>query len=516
MSNREDNKRIAKNTVVLYLRTFITLIVGLYTSRIMLKALGVDNYGINNVVGSIVGMSSILTGAVSSSVVRFITYALGDNDKQRMRIVFSNSINVMIILSIIVAVVLEVFGVWFLNVKAEIPEGRMYAANWVLQFSIITLVLNILSSPYNATIIAHERMSIYAYMSIIQVVLNLSICYVIMLFHNDRLILFSFLSSVVALSFRIYYSWYCSRHFEESHYSWKLFDKSFIKEMWQFTGWYMIGNVVWVFNNQGINVLINLFFGVVMNAARGIALAVISAITRFVNNFTIAFVPQITKSYAAGDTQRLMFLIFQGTKIVWFLILLFSVPVFLEARTLLKLWLGNPPEYSTVFLRFALLESWSSVISFALHNTILASGKLKRVQLQIAAYTSLIFPITWISFKLGVPPWYSCLIFFIMNTTAKIFTLVELKRIINFPIRKFMKNCVARCTIVSVSTFIVPGMIVYSMPDSLTRFCLTVSVSIMWTIICSYFLGLNREERFSARSLFYKVVSKFNIVKYAK
>lgn len=503
-----NNKRIAKNTLALYFRTFITMIVSLYTSRIMLQALGVDNYGINNVVGGIVAMSSLLTGAVTSTITRFITYALGEGDRQRMNLVFSTSVNVMIALSILAVVFLEVVGVWFLMTQADIPDGRLEAAHWVLQCSIITLVLNLISQPYNATIVAHEHMSIYAYMSIVDVTLKLAVCFVISWYGGDRLILLSLLNVAIALCMRLFYSWYCQHHFEEAKYDYKLFDKSIIKEISQFTGWYMVGNAVWVFNTQGVNMLINVFFGVALNAARGVAMSVTAAINNFVNNFTVAFVPQITKSYASGDHNRLLYLVFQGTKFTWYLIFIFIVPVFSEADMLLKIWLGNPPESASVFLRFALFESWSMVVSFALHNTILASGKLKRVQLRIAVYTAFIFPVTWLCYWLGYPVWMSYVVFILLNTTAKGFTLYELKRIINFPVGRFMREIVARCTIVSAIAFVLPTIIVYMMPSSLTRFLIVCPVAVLWTLSCAYVLGLSATEKQLVKTLVIKMKDK--------
>lgn len=503
-----NNKRIAKNTMALYIRTFITMIVGLYTSRVMLQALGVDDYGINNVVGGIVAMSSLITGAVSSAISRYITFALGKGDLHRMKVIFSNSVIVMIAMSVIAVVFLEIFGLWFINNQADIPESRMAAADWVLHFSIAALVLNLISSPYNATIVAHEHMSIYAYMSIAEVSLKLGVCFAIMAYSGDRLILFALLNVVVALIIRLFYSWYCQKHFEESQYDYKLFDKSFLKELSQFTGWFMVGNAVWVLNTQGINMLINVFFGVAMNAARGVAVAVTSAISTFVNNFTVAFVPQITKSFASDDKVRLFFLVFQGTKITWYLLFLLIIPLFWEAENILKLWLGKPPEYADIFLRFALFESWSMSISFALHNTILATGKLKRVQLQIAIYTAFIFPITWICFLSGAPAWISCVIFVAMNTTAKGFTLYELKRLIDFPVKRFLKDCVLRCSCVTIIAFSLPGIIVNVMPQTLSRFVLVVAVSLVWTLFCAYFMGLNKEEKGTVRVIASKIIKK--------
>ena len=504
-----DNQRIAKNTLALYFRTFITMIVGLYTSRIMLQALGVDNYGINNVVGGIVSMSSLITGAISSTISRFITYALGEGDKQRMKVVFSTSITVMFLMSIIVVLILEVAGLWFLNYHANIPDGRMVATNWVLQLSIATLVINLISSPYNATIIAHEHMSIYAYMSIVDVSLKLGVCFAILAFDGDRLIFLSLLNVFISLGMRLFYSWYCQKHFDEAQYSFKYFDKSLLKEITQFSGWYVIANMVWVFNTQGINMLINVFFGVALNAARGVAMTVTGVINSFVNNFTVAFIPQITKSYASGERERLLFLVFKGTKFTWYLIFIFIIPFFWEADTILKLWLGEPPEHSSIFLRFALFESWSMIISFALHNTILATGKLKRVQLRIAAYTSLVFPITWLSFTLGASAWFSYVVFIFFNTTAKAFTLSELKRIIDFPVISFLKDCVLPCSVVTIISFALPGALTFLMPQSLLRFLIIVPFAVIWTLLCEYCLGLDSTEKEWAKSFVKNAKNKY-------
>lgn len=508
MNDASANKRIAKNTLMLYFRTFITMLVGLYTGRVMLAALGVENYGINNVVGGIVGMSSLITGAVSSTITRFITYALGEGNKQRMKLVFSTSINVQIVMSIISVVVLEIIGVWFLNTKAVIPDGRMTAAHCVLQCSIIGLVLGLICSPYNAVIVAHEHMSVYAYMSIVDVLLKLGVCFAIMAYGGDRLILLSILTLCIGLAMRIFYGWYCGCHFEEAHYDIRLFDKSFVREMSQFTGWFLIGNAVWVLNTQGLNMLINVFFGVVFNAARGVAMAVTGALSSFVNNFTVAFVPQITKSYASGDRERLLSLIFQGTKIVWFLFILLIIPVFIEADTLLKLWLGSPPEHAVTFLRFALIESWSISISFALHNTILASGKLKRVQLRIAVYTSFIFPATWLCFKLGAPAWASYAVFILLNTTAKAFTISELRHIIDFPALSFVNKVVLRCALVTTIAFALPAFVATQMSHSLCRFTMVVPLSVLWTFTCAYIIGIDRSERVLVKTYMFKLIER--------
>ena len=310
----ENNKRIAKNTILLYIRTVITMIIGLFTSRIMLQALGVDNYGINALVGGIVSMTSLITGTMSNAISRYLTYGLGEGNMDKQKKIFATSLNAQLVIGLISIVLLESIGIWFLNVQANIPEERMFAANWVFQGSIFSTIIGLIAIPYNALIVAHERMTVYAYMGIIDVVFRMSICYVIMLYGGDRLILYSILLVLVSFSSLVIYILYCRYHFEESVYSLFVFDSSLLKEMTKFSGWTLLGTSAWIFNTQGSTILVNIFYGVTFNAARGIANTVNTAIQSFVGNFTTAFTPQLTKSYASGDIEAALKLTNRGTK----------------------------------------------------------------------------------------------------------------------------------------------------------------------------------------------------------
>lgn len=340
----ENNKRIAKNTLLLYFRTFITMLVGLYTGRVMLQALGIEDFGINNVVAGIVTMSSLITGIMSQAISRYITYTLGRGDKDGLSKIFSTSINAQIVMSVIAVIVLKVLGLWFLSNEASIPSGRMEAAHWVFQCSLVTLVIGLISSLYNALLVAHERMGIYAYTSIAEVLLKLAVVILIISYDGDRLILLAILNVLVGLMMRIFYGWYCGKHFREAHYNIRIFDKGLIKELTIFSGWNLLNNGAWIFATQSVNMLVNVFFGVAYNAARGIAQTVNGAVQSFVGNFTMAFSPQITKTYAAGDKEYAIKLGNQGTKFSWLMMYVFIVPVCCEAETLLRLWLGQVPE----------------------------------------------------------------------------------------------------------------------------------------------------------------------------
>lgn len=490
-----NNKRIAKNTIALYFRTFVTMIVGLYTGRVMLQALGVENYGINSVVGGIIGMSGLITGTMSAAISRYITYAIGKGDKQVLRTMFSTSINAQISVALIVAIVLEVVGIWFLNTQASIPEGRMEAANWVLHCSIVTLTISLVSSPFNALIIAHERMAIYAYTSIVDVTLKLAICFIIMAYGGDRLILFALLQILVALGMQIFYGWYCARQFGEARYNPKEFDKGLLKELTVFSGWNLLNNGAYVFSTQGVSMLINVFFGVVMNASRTVAMTVNGAVQSFVNNFTVAFSPQITKSYASGNTAYAVLLANRGTKFTWLMMYIFIVPVCMEAEMLLLLWLGEVPTLAPLFLQFAMFESLAVCSGQNLFKLIQADGHVKRYTFQATLVAGLIFPLVWVAYYCGAPVWVAYVVFIVAFLMLNLVRFYNLKRLMAFSVRQHLSECLLPCLLVSVTSFILPISLSYIMEDGIVRFFVMSFVSVVWTILCCTVFGLTKNER---------------------
>lgn len=493
--NSSNNKRIAKNTIALYFRTFITMIVGLYMGRVMLQALGVDNYGINNVVGGIVAMSSLITATMSQAISRYITYALGKGEKEGLKTMFSTAVNAQIVMSIIAVIVLEIFGLWFLNSGAQIPEGREVAAFWVFQCSLICLVLGLVSSSYNSLIIAHERMGIYAYVSIAEAILKLAVCYAIMVYDGDRLIFYAILHVGVVLAIQGFYALYCGRNFEEAKYSIKVFDKRLLKELTVFSGWNLLNNGAYTFATQGVNMLVNAFFGVAFNAARGIAIQVNTAVQGFVNNFTVAFSPQITKFYAAGDKTYAVHLSNRGTKFAWLMMYVFIVPVCCEAETLLKLWLGETPEWSALFLRFAMFESLAVTSGQNLFRLIQADGKVKNYTIHAAITAGFIFPLTWIAYLIGAPVWSAYLIFILDFMVLNIVRFYDLKKLMTFSIRQFMRDVAVPCLIVSITSFIIPVFICYNLEPGIIRFLINVPIAVLWTLLCCIIFGLTKNER---------------------
>ncbi len=504
----ENNKRIAKNTMALYFRTFITMIVGLYTGRVMLQALGVEDYGINAVVGGIVSMSSLITSTMSQAISRYITYALGKGNRGQLKTMFSTSINAQIVMALIVAVALEIAGVWFLNSEASIPQGRVEAANWVLQCGIITLMISLISSPFNALIIAHERMSVYAYVSIVDAALKLAVCFAIMAYGGDRLVLLALLHIGVVLFLNVFYGWYCHKNFEEARYSPKVFDKSLMKELTVFSGWNLINNGAYVFATQGVNMLVNVFFGVVFNASRSIVMQVNSAVQSFVNNFSIAFSPQITKSYAAGDAAYAVKLANRGTKFTWLMMYVFLVPVCMEAEMLLWLWLGQVPDMAPLFLRFAMFESLAVMSGSNLFRLIQADGHVKKYTIHAAITAGLIFPLTWLVYWLGAPVWVTYVIFITDFLILNLVRIIDIKRLMTFSARQFLRDCCIPCAIVSVSSFILPVAVAYSMDQGTARFFINVAISILWTGLCCVVFGLTQSERAFFKEKLMLVINK--------
>lgn len=509
MSISDNNKRIAKNTLALYFRTFITMLVGLYTGRVMLQALGIDNYGINNVVGGIVGMSSLVTSTMAAAISRYITYAIGKGDKKHLRTMFSTSVNAQAVVAIVAVVVLEIFGLWFLNNEASLPAGRMEAAHWVFQCSLISLVIGLITSPYDSLLVAHERLAIYAYTSIADVTLKLIVVFLLISYDGDRLILMAILNVIVNLGMCAFYRWYCKKHFEEAEYNIRIFDKRLLKELTIFSSWNMLNNGAWVFATQGINMLVNVFFGVSYNAARGIAQTVNGAVQNFVGNFTVAFSPQITKTYAAGDKEYAIRLGNYGTKISWLMMYVFIVPVCCEAETLLKIWLGQVPEWSVLFLRFAMFESLAVSSGQNLFRLIQADGNVKKYTIHAAITAGMIFPLAWLLYYLGSPVWIAYLIFIFDFMILNIVRFFYMKKLMPFSIRQFMREVFIPCITVSIVSFILPLVVCHYMECGLLRFFINVPLAVLWTISCCIVFGLTKNERFFLRNKFIMVINKF-------
>lgn len=504
MSNQtsDNNKRIAKNTLLLYVRMLFTMAVSLFTSRVILNTLGVEDYGINNVVGGIVTMFSVLSGSLSSSISRFITFELGKGNIERLKTIFSTGVNIQLGMSVLIIIIAEAVGIWFLNTKMNIPTDRMVAANWVFQCAILTFVLNLLSVPYNAAIIAHEKMSAFAYISVVEVSLKLIIVYMLMISPFDRLETYAVLLLLVGTVIRFIYGYYCKRHFEECTYHF-VFDKPVLKEMTGFAGWNFLGNGAYMLNTQGVNILMNLYFGVAVNAARGIATQVDAALKQFVNNFTTAVNPQITKSYAQGDLDYMHKLVCRSAKFSAFLMMFFAVPIILETNTILTIWLKTVPDYAVIFLQWIIISSFmDTVLANSLVTSMFATGKIKRYQIIVTTVGCLVFPLSWIAFKLGFEPQVGYILYFIIYTILLFVRLYLLKDMVKLPVMMYIREVLYKLAPIIVVGFAIPGILILTMDAGWLRLILVCLLSVLVTAASEYFIGLsNKEKNFVAEKI---------------
>ena len=495
MVEDSNTQRLAKNTIILYFRMFVMMAIGLYTSRIVLQTLGVKDYGTYNVVGGVVSMFSIVSSSLSTSISRFITFELGRENKERLNKVFSTAINVQLLLSIIVVVLMELVGVWFLNTQMNIPDGRMEAANWVFQLSIVSFVLGLLMVPYNASIIAHEDMGIFAYMTLLDAVLKLLIVYLLYITPYDKLITYAILLFCVSLLMRSIYAIYCKRHYEECTYHF-VHDIPLLKEMTSFAGWNFLGNGSWILNNQGVNILINIFFGVTLNAARGIASQVDTMVQNFVRNFMTALNPQITKSYATGNLDYMHKLVFAGAKYSAFMMLFFVIPICLEADLILHLWLGDVvPEYAPIFVRLTLLSSMCVILGNTLITAVFATGKIRNYELVMGFMALSNFPIVWIAFKMGASPVAAYIVYFFVYFVMIFVRLYMVKDLIHMSAWTYVKEVFLRVAIVGLLSLSLPLLITYLEEDSVLRLVEVCAVSALGTIGSVLIFGMKRDEK---------------------
>ena len=501
----ESNKRVAKNTVMLYFRMFIMMAIGLFTSRITLQALGVDNYGINNVVGGVVGMFTLITGALINAVSRFLTFELGKNDNSKLNDVFCTSINVMGMLSLLILIIGETLGLWLLYNKLNIPVDRLEAANVVLQCSIVSCIMGLMYIPYNALIIAYEKMSIWAYFSILDVVVKLLVVYALYISPFDKLKTFALLGLAWAILNQVIYRIYCHRTFSVARYHF-VYDKPLLKQIFGFASWNFLGQGACVLNNEGVNIIINMFFGVAVNAARGIAMSVNGYVTQFANNFMGALNPQITKTFAAGDYEETHKLIIRGAKFSYFLMFLLLLPICLETETILHLWLGNVPEYAAVFVRWALVISLINSLSTTLITGLHASGKLKRYMVIVGLVEVSNLPITYIAFKLGGGPMSAYIVYFSVYFILMLLRLYLIKDLIFMAGYRYVKEVYLRVFTASALAMPLPFIICLFFDDSIFRLIFVSIISLLCSCGCIYWIGLDKHERVMITSL---ILNKF-------
>lgn len=491
-----NNKRIAKNTLILYVRMLFMMLISLYTSRVILNALGAEDFGIYNVVGGVVAMMSFFSSSMATATQRFLNYEMGRGHVENLQNIFSVSFISYCIIGIIVVLVAETAGLWFLQNKLVIPSERMFAAFWVYQFSIATFIVSLLSVPYSATIIAHEKMSAFAYISIIEAIGKLVIAYLISISFMDKLIFYAILMFLVSLMVRGVYTIYCKKHFPECKLQW-IWKKDLFQQLFSFSGWMLVGTVCNIFNTQGVNMLINIYFGPVLNAARAVAMQVYNAVNSFAVNFMTATRPQIMKSYAQKDYSYTYKLVYSSSKLSFGLLFILSIPLLLDTDYILELWLKKVPDFADKFVQLALIDLLITSAFSPIATLSQASGKIRNYQLIISVGFVLIFVLSWIAYYCGFPVYYTFVISIIINFIGLFVRVWEMKCSQEFPMAVYLKKVVMPICITFFITMILTKIIQMglSLSESLVDFIVNNSVYMCIGVLLLWVITFDKKEK---------------------
>ena len=491
-----ENKKIAKNTLFLYIRMFFTLGVALYTSRVILQVLGVENYGIYSVVGGIVSLFSFFNGAMASATQRFLSFDIGKNDEDQLKKTFNATLNIHFVIAVIALILSETIGFWFVNNKLNIAENRMFAANMVYQFSIFTFVLGIIQVPYDALIIAREKMNIYAYMSIIEVFLKLIILYLLSLFEYDYLILYAFFLFLVSFVIRMGHKYYCKANFKESKYIF-YYDKTYYRKLISYSGWNLFGSMAGIAKGQGINIILNIFFGTIMNATYGITLQLQGAANLFVSNFQLAVNPQIIKTYAQDNIQQCHRLIIQSSKFSFFLILLIINPIILNLEFILNFWLKAPPQHTKSFVFLCLINLLIDCISGPIMAGLQATGKIKAYQMIVGMLLILNLPLSYLMLKYINIAEYVFYISIFISIIALFVRLIFVKINLSLSINLFLKEVIIPILIIGIISFVFHYLLVINTPitSNWISFILKSILIVVITLILILIIGINKNEK---------------------
>ena len=508
MANEQAKKRLAKNTFLLYIRTLITMLLGLWSSRLILNTLGIDNYGIYNLIGGIVAMFSIISSTLGSSTQRFINFEVGRNDDNRIQNIFSSSLNIHLLLCFIVLILGESIGLYFINNGINITEERMFAANIVFQFSLATFIVQILGTPFNALIIAHERLDVFAYGTILEAVLKLILIIVVAHIGGDSLIYWALSLFLISFVVSFIYFIFCRCQYSESKYT-LVKDKIIYKQIFSYIGWNFIGIISSVLSTQGINIISNIFFGVRINAARGVATQVEGVINSFVNNFSTSLNPQIVKSYSSSDIHYFNSLLKYGTKYSYFLLLIIAVPILLETQELLSLWLKIFPPYAVVFTRLTILFLLFQILSNTLITAINATGRIKIYQIWISIFLMFNFVLSFLLFKCGASPTSSYIVIVVNSMLCIVLRVILLNKIIKINMKDFLINVVSRCLLIMIITISASYYFQTMFTIGVKRLIIMILFSEILCLFLIGIIGLSSKEKVKLKSILKEKLNKF-------
>lgn len=502
------NKVIAKNTMYLYLRLLITMVVSLYTARVVIQTLGITDYGIYGLVGSIVGFMGFINAALATSSSRFLTHALGEGDSKRMENTFVTTLTIHVLLGVLILIIAEAIGPWALEHKMNIPPERLSAAKWAFQFSVFTIAIGVSQVPYNAVIIAHERMNIYAYVSIADAVLRLLIAILIQYFGHDKLIFFTALVFAQSLGIMLFYRIYCGVKFVEAKFKFGI-DKNVFKTIMNFSGLNLVSNMSNAFSNEGVTLLLGMFFNPAVLAARAIAIRVLTLTTQFIGNFRQAMYPQIIKLHAAKEYKEYTKLVLQSGLYSFFIMWIIVLPIILLADPLLRLWLGEIPEYTVIFVQLIMIECLFWLFDSSFNDGILATGEIKQSTLYSSILQFLRFGLIYILFKLGYSPVWSILVGMVVGfITGIVVKPYLLHKLMNFEIKSFFRIYLSSFKVVLISIIIPVISYFYFDTSSIVGFLIVGIASVSSTVITIYFVGIEKKHRVLLINMVKKKFSK--------
>lgn len=492
---QSSSSRLAKNTLVLYFRTMIVMIIGLYTSRVLLAALGIDNFGIYNVIGGFVGMFSIITGTLVATTQRYLNVEIGKGENGDTKKIFGVIFGIHFLLAILMLLIFETIGLWFLNNKLNIPADRLYAANWVYQLSVFSAVLSLFSTPYIGVIVANERMKAFAYISLQDAILKLGICYLLYIIPYDRLIVYATLFWIILVWNQCIYVMYCLKNFKDARIS-IVTEKSLYKSMFGFAGMNFIGSFSYILSTQGVNIVLNMFFGVAVNAARAIAIQIQSAIGRFVNDFMTALNPQITKEYAADNREVSCLLAFRGAKFGFYITLILTIPIYLYCTEILHIWLDKYPEYTVVFVKFTLISFLVSVLAQPFVTLLLATGDLTKTTWWIGGTRLLVLPLIYMCFKIWNNPIWAYVVVLAMDSILVIIRLHILSIITKINLLGILfKKIIPKLAVVTLLSIVTSCVVKLFMGDALFYLILFSILSVISSGFIILLLGLEKNEK---------------------
>ncbi len=498
MSNNSANtKRIAKNTLLLYVRMLVMMFIGLFTSRIILQALGVSDLGLYTVCGGVVSLFSFISGTLAGGTQRFISFGIGEGNIEKLKKTFACAMSLHLLFAVIILIIGETFGLWYLYNKLNVDPGRFDAAFWCYQFSLITAVISVIQTPFNGALIAHEKMDIYAYMTIFEVTVKLVAAYAIMIVPYDRLIFYAALLLGANILSTIIYNWYCRKKFEECAFRFD-YEKQIFIEMLSFSGWNTFGTVAAMGQSTGVDLVINFFCGTAVNGARGIASQANGFVNKFVSNFQVALNPQIVKTFASGNIAEMSKIVIRGAEFSSYLLLFLGIPLFIEIEFVLNLWLGQVPEHSVAFMRIVMIESFFRSMANPTVTAMHATGKMKMLNITVGVLLLVIVPESYILFKLGMTPEIVMMVNVIPWILCIPLRLYWLRRYTNneFPVSHFLSHVVLKGVCLAILMFVFPYY-VYDLiqEEGWIRFISVGITSVISSGTIIYFLGLDKNMR---------------------